>query len=186
MLDTSYLNSSLNTRPDILEVISRHTSLRKVGREFFGLAPCHNDRHPSLRVNPDKQVWYCDPCGNGGDVITFVQLVEKCSFKEALNILGIGTQPKPRPIVTAAQRRAAEAAAAWMTEQRRKINVLLGDVLERIELADEIGDSELAESFIREQSFLRDLYDDLDIPRNAADMLSIRRTIEAITEGIEL
>jgi len=77
-------------------------------------------------------------------------------------------------------------AAAWMAEQRRKINVLLGEILEKIELADEIGDSELAESFLREQSFLRDLYEDLDISRNAADMLSIRSMIEAITEGVEL
>jgi len=44
-----------------------------------------------------------------------------------------------------------------MAEQRRKINVLLGDVLEQIKLADEIGNSELAESFIRERSFLSDL-----------------------------
>ena len=73
-----------------------------------------------------------------------------------------------------------------MADQRRKINILLGDILERIELADEIHDNELAESFLRERSFLTDLYDDLDISRNAADMLSIRSMIEAITEGIEL
>ena len=172
------------TGPDILEVVSRYTSLQKVGREYVGLAPCHSDRHPSLRVNPDKQLWYCDPCGTGGDVIRFVEVVEKCFFKEALNILGIGTQPKPP--VTAAQRRAAEAAAAWMAQQRRKINVLLGDVLEQIDLADEIHDDELTESFIREQSFLHDLHDDLDISRNAADLLSIRCSIERIIEGIEL
>ena len=61
----------------------------------YWLSPCHNDRHPSLRVNPDKQVWYCDPCATGGDVIRFVELVEGVPFREALNILGIGTKPKP-------------------------------------------------------------------------------------------
>jgi CHC2 zinc finger len=174
-------------RPDILEVVGRYTSLRKVGREFFGLAPCHNDRSPSLRVNAEKQLWYCDPCASGGDVIRFVEVVEKVPFKEALNILGIGgTKPTHRPVVTSEQCRAAERAAAWMADQRRKINILLGDVLEQIELADEIGDNELAESFLRERSFLRDLYDDLEISRYAADLLSIRATIETITKGIEL
>lgn len=184
MLDSSYLKLENSSRPDILEVIGRYTSLRKVGREFVGLSPCHNDRSPSLRVNTDKQVWYCDPCASGGDVIRFIQIVEKVSFKEAISILGMGDELKPRPVITAPKRKAAELAAAWMAEQRRKVNVLLGEVLEQIELADEIGDSELAESFLIEQSFLRDLYDDLEISRYAADMLSIRPMIEGITEGI--
>ena len=171
--------------PDILEVVGRYTSLRKVGREYIGLSPCHNDRSPSLRVNPDKGVFYCDPCGIGGDVIRFIEIVEKVSFKEALSILGMGNEPKPRPIITARQREAAEVAATWMAEQRRKINVLLGEVLEQIDFADEIGDSELADSFLRKQSFLRDLYKDLEISRYSADMLSIRPMIEAITEGVE-
>jgi len=73
-----------------------------------------------------------------------------------------------------------------MADQRRKINVLLGEVLEWIELADEIGDSDLAESFIRERSLLLDFYEDLDMSRNAADMVSIRPLIEIITEGVQL
>jgi CHC2 zinc finger len=170
--------------PDILEVVGRYTSLRKVGREELGLCPLHDDRHPSLRVNANKQVWYCDPCASGGDVIRFIQLVEKVSFKEALAILGIADEPKHRPTITARQREAAKLAAAWMAEQRRKVNVLLGEVLEKIELADEIGHNELAESLLREQSFLRDLYEDLDMSRNAAALLSIRPMIEALTEGV--
>ena len=114
-----------SSRPDILEVVGRYTSLRKVGREYIGLSPCHNDRSPSLRVNVDKQLWYCDPCAAGGDVVRYIQIAERVSFKEAIKILGMGTEPRHRPVVTAAQRRAAEVAAAWMAKQRRKINVLL-------------------------------------------------------------
>ena len=182
----SYNTAKVNARPDIREVVGRYTSLHRIGREELGICPLHDDRHPSLRVNPDKQVFYCAPCGIGGDVIRFIEIVEKVSFKEALSILGIGNEPKPRPVITARQREAASLAAAWMAEHRRKINILLSDLLERIELADLIGDSELAESFLREQSFLRDLYEDLDISRNATDLLSIRPMIEAITEGIKL
>jgi hypothetical protein len=184
-MQLSYSNDPPKARPDILEVISRYTSLRKVGREEIGSCPFHNDRHPSLRVNRDRQVWYCDPCGSGGDVIRFIELVEKVSFKEALEILGLAAEPKPRLAVTAKQQEAAVLAAAWMAEQRRKVNVLLGELLEQIDLADDIGDSELSEAFLREQSFLRDLYEDLAIARYAADLLSIRRMIEALTEGVE-
>lgn len=52
-------------------------------------------------------------------------------------------------------------------------------------MADEIGDSDLAESFLYEQLFLRDLYEDLDMSRNAAAMISLRSIIEAITGGVE-
>src|SRR5262245_61084902 len=93
-------------RPDIIDIVSRYTSLRKSGREFFGFAPCHNDRRPSLRVNADKQLWYCDPCATGGDVVRFIEVAERVSFKEALSILGIHNQPRPRPVITNAQRRA--------------------------------------------------------------------------------
>lgn len=173
-------------KPSIVEAISKSVSLRRTGKEYLGLCPFHSEKRPSFYVNEEKGFFHCFGCGKSGDVIRFIEVVEKVSFKEALNILGMGNQSRLRPVVTSAQRRAAEVAAAWMADQRRKINILLGDILEEIDLADEIGDSDLAESFIRERSFLLDLYDDLDMSRNAADMLSIRETIELITEGVEL
>jgi hypothetical protein len=39
------------------------------GKEVFFRCPFHDDRNPSLRVDPDKGVWYCDPCGVGGNVV---------------------------------------------------------------------------------------------------------------------
>jgi DNA primase len=171
-------------KPNIVSVISESIVLRKVGKEYVGRCPFHADKTPSLSVNEDRGVFHCFGCGASGDVIRFIELIEGVSFKEALSILGLVDESKLRP-VTAIQREAASLAAAWMAEQRRKINALLGEVLEQIELADEIGDGELAESFLREQSFLRDLYEDLEISRYAADLLSIRPMIEALTEGVE-
>src|SRR5215471_8310102 len=124
MLKSSYIKTENPSRPDILEVVGRYTSLKKFGKEYLGHSPCHNDRHPSLRINADKQLWYCDPCATGGDIIRFIQIAERVSFKEALSILGMDNQPSRRPMITNAQRRAAGVAAAWMTEQRRKINIL--------------------------------------------------------------
>jgi hypothetical protein len=156
----------------------------KVGQEYVARCPFHDDKHPSLSVSEDKGLFHCFGCGVGGDPIRFVELAEKVSFKDALSILGIGDELQYRLSITQAQRKAASIAATWMAEQRRKIKVLLGEKLERIELADEIGDGELAESFLREQSFLRDLYDYLDIPRYASDFLSLKGSIEQITKGV--
>ena len=170
---------------DIVEVVSEYVILRKTGREYTGLCPLHTEKTPSFFVNPEKQVFYCHGCHAGGSVADFLMKLHGLSFQEACGRLGIETD-EPRSAPTAAQRKAGERAAAWMAEQRRKINVLLGVALEEIDLADEIGDSELAESLLRERSFLRDLYDDLEISRYAADLLSIRPTIEELTEGVEV
>lgn len=59
------------------EIISSYTPLKKTGKEFSGLCIFHNDqKHPSLRVNADKGLWYCFTCGVGGDVLDFVARAE--------------------------------------------------------------------------------------------------------------
>ncbi len=42
---------------------------RQRGTETLFLCPSHNDRNPSARWNPEKRVWYCDACGDGGGAI---------------------------------------------------------------------------------------------------------------------
>jgi DNA primase len=44
------------------------------GREIAFRCPLHDDHDPSLRVDPDKDVWFCDPCLVGGDVIELARL----------------------------------------------------------------------------------------------------------------
>lgn len=45
--------------------------------------PNHEDRHPSLRIDTNKQVFYCDVCQSGGDVFTVVQIARGCSYADA-------------------------------------------------------------------------------------------------------
>lgn len=53
------------------------------GREVYFRCPLHDDTNPSLRVNPETGVWYCDPCGVGGDVIELARLAWGCERREA-------------------------------------------------------------------------------------------------------
>jgi hypothetical protein len=39
---------------------------RKQGKEVLFACPRHADQHPSLTINPDKNVWLCGPCGKSG------------------------------------------------------------------------------------------------------------------------
>lgn len=40
---------------------------KRQGAELLWLCPRHDDKHPSLQVNPSKDVWLCGPCGSGGN-----------------------------------------------------------------------------------------------------------------------
>jgi hypothetical protein len=69
----------------IAEVVQRcGIELRRTGRELVGRCPFHDDRRPSLRVHPERGVWYCHPCGRGGDAIGFVQQLRGCDFAAAV------------------------------------------------------------------------------------------------------
>jgi DNA primase len=55
--------------------------------EFVGLCPLHPETRPSFYVNARKNLFYCHGCGQGGDLIRFVQLSRRLSFCQALTYL---------------------------------------------------------------------------------------------------
>jgi DNA primase len=72
---------------DIVDVVGAYIALRPVGPTFKGLCPFHDDRRPSLDVDPRRQRYRCWACGKFGDVLSFIQEHEKISFPEALELL---------------------------------------------------------------------------------------------------
>ncbi len=82
-------------------VKSKGIDLKKSGKSYHGLCPFHEDTNPSLSINPDKNLWQCFGCGAAGDVIRFVELIDKVTFPEAVKRLSDNgfksLVPKPRP-----------------------------------------------------------------------------------------
>ncbi len=72
---------------DIVEVVGAKTDLRRVGSQFQGLCPFHDERTPSFGVSPEKGAYYCFGCGAGGDSIRFVEETEGLDFVEAVEQL---------------------------------------------------------------------------------------------------
>ena len=85
-------------KPNILAVIEKEgIQLKQRGENIWSQCPFHEDKTPSLKVDPNKQVFYCFGCGAGGDVITFIEKLKGYSFKDSLVYLGI-SNGKPSKI----------------------------------------------------------------------------------------
>lgn len=72
---------------DIVDVIAGYVTLKRSGRNFFGLCPFHKEKSPSFAVSPDKQIFHCFGCGAGGNVIHFISKIEALDFKDTLEVL---------------------------------------------------------------------------------------------------
>ena len=64
--------------------------LRGRGRVRQGVCPFHEEAEGSFTVYADSERWYCFGCGEGGDVLDFVQRVERLSLPEAIRRLDGG------------------------------------------------------------------------------------------------
>jgi len=75
------------------------------GRRLWWRCPFHEDKNPSLGIDPGKPWWRCYGCGEHGDAANLVVRINKVAFPEAVRIIaelsGIvvpsGGSPRPRP-----------------------------------------------------------------------------------------
>ncbi len=66
----------------------RVTGLRQRGSLWWARCPFHEERTPSFAVDPRRGTWRCyGACGEGGDVLSFIQRFDGLSFLDALRLL---------------------------------------------------------------------------------------------------
>ncbi len=74
-------------RTDIVELIGGYLPLKAAGRTHKALCPFHTEKTPSFVVNPERQIFHCFGCGEGGDAIAFLVKHERLTFPEAVRTL---------------------------------------------------------------------------------------------------
>jgi DNA primase len=80
--------TAVKERTSIEDVVREHVTLRTGGvGSLKGLCPFHDEKSPSFHVRPQLGVWHCFGCGEGGDVISFVQRVDHLTFADAVERL---------------------------------------------------------------------------------------------------
>ncbi|ALC99379.1 DNA primase [Actinomyces sp. oral taxon 414] len=79
---------AVRERIRIEDVVGEHVTLKSGGSgSLKGLCPFHDERTPSFNVRPQLGLWHCFGCGEGGDVIAFVERIDHLSFTEAVEYL---------------------------------------------------------------------------------------------------
>nr|WP_294695151.1 DNA primase [uncultured Friedmanniella sp.] len=129
--------ATVRERARVDEVIGSYVALRNAGGgSLKGLCPFHDEKTPSFQVTPSRGFYYCFGCGEGGDVITFLQRIDNLSFAEAIERLAdrVGIQlrytedsgPRPEPGLRSRLMEANRAAAEFYTEQLASADALAG------------------------------------------------------------
>jgi len=77
----------IRSRADIVQVIGERIPLKKSGQNFKGLCPFHAEKTPSFMVHPEKQIYHCFGCGEGGDLFSFLMKHDGIDFVEAVDKL---------------------------------------------------------------------------------------------------
>ena len=72
---------------DIVDIISRYVPLNRVWSNFSCCCPFHKEKTPSFIVSPTKQYFKCFWCWKGGNVINFIQEIERIDFWDAVKEL---------------------------------------------------------------------------------------------------
>ena len=131
----------LYARADIVQIVSAYVPLKKNGSRYWGLCPFHHEKTPSFSVNAEQNLYYCFGCKAGGNVVQFVQEMERLTYPEAVEYLAKQMHiPVPvmqedpdyerrrtqRERLLAANRAAAKwyHAQLWLPENQRLLDYL--------------------------------------------------------------
>ena len=131
----------LYARADIVQIVSAYVPLKKNGSRYWGLCPFHHEKTPSFSVNAEQNLYYCFGCKAGGNVVQFVQVMERLTYPEAvehiarqMHIPVPAMQEDPdyerrrtqRERLLAANRAAAKwyHAQLWLPENQRLLDYL--------------------------------------------------------------
>ena len=80
----------LKQKNNIVDVVGKYCVLKKHGNVNHWACcplPGHSEKTPSFTVNEAGQFFKCFGCGRGGDVITFVMLMENLDYLGAIRLL---------------------------------------------------------------------------------------------------
>lgn len=81
------VTEEIKGRIAVEDLLAEYIQLKKAGNSYKAVCPFHAEKTPSLMVSPEKGIWHCFGCNEGGDIFGFVMRMEGVEFPEALRLL---------------------------------------------------------------------------------------------------
>lgn len=72
---------------NLVDLVGAVTTVKRSGRSYSAVCPFHQEKTPSLSLDPIRGLYHCFGCSKGGDVYTFVQETQGLDFNEAVEFL---------------------------------------------------------------------------------------------------
>lgn len=143
------LVSPMNVYEDYLRLSQR-------GRRRSALCPFHKEKTASFFVDTESGLFYCFGCHKGGDIIKFIEEIEKCSFEEAVSILA-------RKAGVEFSRDKSPRATAEGKQRERIIQILSLSLKYYKDSLSNAGEKSLVKKYISERQISKEAVSELSL-----------------------
>lgn len=72
---------------NLVELVGEVTKVARTGRAVMAVCPFHQEKAPSLSIDPARGLYHCFGCGKSGDLFRFVQEIHSVDFNDAVELL---------------------------------------------------------------------------------------------------
>ena len=159
---------------NLVEQFAAVTKVKRSGRSHMALCPFHQEKTPSLSIDPARGLFYCHGCHKGGDVFTLVQETQGLSFPEALQTLArqAGIVLTNRP----GDGRAAQERESLVGVMRRAVDFYAKRLLSG-------GDAGQARAYLRSRGYDRSVVEKFALGFSPREEPSLRTELRSA--GVE-
>ncbi len=141
-------------RTDLAELAAEVTKVKRSGRTVMAVCPFHNEKTPSLSIDPARGLFHCFGCGKSGDVFNWVEETQGVDFVGALELLA------RRSGVTLTETPGAD-------KRRSHREALVGAVVDAVDFYRErlrtAGDAAGARAYLRSRGYDGDVVEKFDL-----------------------
>ena len=171
-----YTIERIKDAADIVDVVSEYVSLKKVGVNYRGLCPFHNDHTPSFYVSPSRRTCHCFVCGEGGDSVGFLMKHEQMTYPDALRWLAkrYNIEIKEEELSEEKKREMSEHEALFI------VNQWAADYFSHI-LEDDIDGLAIGMQYFRQRGIRDDIIQKFKLGFCLSDRTALSR--EAVKKG---